>query len=432
MPLYSFALAMVLLLGTPVWLFRLVRLRTYRHGMRERLGDVPAYLTAGIRGRPVIWLHAVSVGEVLAATALVHELDVALPGYAVVISTTTPTGQKVARQRFSQERVFFFPLDFRFAVRRYLRALRPELLVLMESELWPRMLVECGRAGVPVVVANARISDRSLPRYLLLRVIWKRLLRHIERILAQSDQDSSRWIRIGMPADRVRSLGNLKFDTAAASGSALAALLRLSLPDNPRLLVAGSTHPGEEPVLLRCFINTRIPGRVLLLAPRQPHRAEAVTTQTMSMGLRVQRLSVWRENPEPIAEGDVLVLDSVGELASLYSLAACAYVGGSMVPHGGQNPLEPAQFGLPILIGESFENFREIVHALQDADAIFIVNTVTLCDRLRTCLDGSAPEVRRAAENARYFFRDQAGATQRTVAELMAVLRSGTQKADRL
>ena len=287
------------------------------------------------------------------------------------------------------------------------------------------MLVECGRAGIPVAVANARLSDRSLPRYRRLHFFWRPLLRHVSLMLAQSQEDERRWVSVGMPAARVRTVGNLKFDTAVAGKSALAALIGTHLPENAHVLVAGSTHPGEDAPLLRCFVRARTSGRVLLLAPRHPHRAEAVATQAMSMGLRVKRLSLWRHAPEPVAEGEVLVLDTVGELASLYSLAACAFVGGSLVSHGGQNPLEPAQFGLPIVMGESFENFREIVRALQKANAIFLVNETTLCERIHACLDGTAPDVQHAARHARQFYLNQAGATQRTVAELIRLIRPG-------
>ena len=422
MPLYSLALTLALILGAPVWLLRLARLRRLPRGLRQRFGFVPATLAAAVRGRKVVWLHAVSVGETIAAAALVRDLQKTLPGYAIVVSTTTPTGQEVAREHFGADRVFFYPLDLRFAVRRWLRALQPELLILMESELWPRMLVECERAGIPVAVVNARVSDRSLPRYLALRPLWRPLLRRVRLILAQTEADAGRWMRIGMPFERVRTTGNLKFDSAVPANSRLAFTLRTFLPPGARVLVAGSTHSGEESQLLRCFANTRTPGRVLLLAPRQPHRGDGVATQAMSMGFRAKRLSAWRRNPAPIAEGDVLVLDTIGDLGALYSLASCAFVGGSLVPQGGHNPLEPAQFGLPIFMGESFENFRDMVGALQRAEAIFIVHSANLCERLRAGLEGTAPWVTEAAARARDFYLSQAGATERTVAALLPLL----------
>jgi 3-deoxy-D-manno-octulosonic-acid transferase len=217
MLLYSLAVTLALVLSAPVWGWRMLRQGRYRQGLRQRLGDVPQRLKDFVQGRPVVWVHAVSVGETLTAARLIAELEAALPGYAVVISTTTPTGQQVARERFGVDRVFFYPLDLAFAVRPYLHTLQPKLVVLMESELWPRMLVECERANVPVAVVNARVSDRSLPRYMALRRLWQPLLGKLSLLLAQSDEDARRWRATGAPAERVHSTGNLKYDVRIAT-----------------------------------------------------------------------------------------------------------------------------------------------------------------------------------------------------------------------
>ena len=217
MALYSLLLAVGLVVCSPWWLTRMVR---YRAGMAQRLGRVPAALCAAAAGRQVVWVHAVSVGEVLAGTRLVAELETALgAGWVVVVSTTTATGQALAKERFGgadSGRVFYYPLDFAWAVRAYLRALRPKLLVLMESELWPRMLVECGRAGVPVAVVNARVSDRSYARAMRVRAVWGRVLRRVNLFLAQSEEDARRLVAMGACAEAVRAIGNLKYDVRAA------------------------------------------------------------------------------------------------------------------------------------------------------------------------------------------------------------------------
>src|ERR1700722_17137680 len=184
----------------------------YRAGLPGRLGLVPEGLKTAVAGRDLIWVHAVSVGEVLAAAQLIRELKVGLPGWVVAVSTTTETGQTLAKERLPESPVFYLPLDFRFAVPRYLRTLRPKMLVLMESELWPRLIDECSKIGVPVVVANARISDRSLPRYLRLRRLWRPFLEKISLYLAQSKESAERMVEIGAPAERVRVMGNLKYD----------------------------------------------------------------------------------------------------------------------------------------------------------------------------------------------------------------------------
>jgi len=417
---YSLGLTLALVLSAPLWGWRMLRQGRYREGSRGRLGEVPARLRAFVAGKPVVWVHCVSVGETLAATRLIADLEEALPGFVVVISTTTPTGQRVARERFGVDRVFFFPLDFAFAVRPYLRALQPQMLVLMESELWPRVLVECERAKVPVAVVNARVSDRSLPRYMRLRALWKPLLEKVSLLLAQSEEDARRWKLIGAPAGVVRSAGNLKFDIRAAEETPLVRLVRQYLPVDARVLVSGSTHEGEEELLLDCWKTLPVPQRVMILAPRHPQRAEAVLALAAARGMRAVRMSAWRLDPTAIADGDVLLVDTVGELSSLYSLAKVAFVGGSLVPHGGQNPLEPARFGVPVLMGPHMENFREIVETGRELGAFAPAEYSALCDQLYEHIDATGEDA--AGQGALKVYKSQAGATARTVEALVDLL----------
>lgn len=424
MLLYSLGLSLALVLSAPVWGWRMLRQGRYREGLRARMGEVPARLLAFVAGKPVVWVHCVSVGETLAAVRLIAELETALPGYAVVISTTTPTGQRVARERFGVDRVFFFPLDFAFAVRAYLRVLQPKLLVLMESELWPRVLVECKRARVPVAVVNARVSDRSLPRYMRLRILWKPLLEKVSLLLAQSDEDVQRWRLIGAPESVVRSMGNLKFDIRAAEETPLTRLVRQHLPDGAKVLVCGSTHDGEESLLLDCWKTLPVAERVMVLAPRHPERSTAVEQLITERGLRAIRLTVWRMEPSPILGSDVLLVDTVGELSSLYALASVAYVGGSLIPHGGQNPLEPARMGVPVVMGGSYQNFRGMVDAMQRDNAIRMVTRESLCgalDELMTRDDDGL------GERGRLFAASMLGATERTVAALVSLVQECAQ-----
>jgi 3-deoxy-D-manno-octulosonic-acid transferase len=425
MLLYSLALIFVMAVTAPVWGWRMLRQGRYREGLRERIGAVPARLSAFVQGRPVVWLHAVSVGEVLASTRLIAELEAALPGYAIVVSTTTPTGQQVARERFGVDRVFFYPLDVAFAVRSYLRALQPALVILMESELWPRMLVECGRAGIPVAVVNARVSDRSLPRYRALRVLWRPLLQRVSLLLAQSGEDASRWISIGAPADRVRSVGNLKYDVRLPNETPLTDLLRKHLPAHAKMIVCGSTHEGEEALLLNCVRGWISDRQVMILAPRHPERVPHVEQLAADRKVPTLRLSAWRLSPALIAPDSVLLIDTVGELSALYSLAHVAFVGGSLIPHGGQNPLEPAQFGVPVVMGSSFENFRGVVAGMQAGGIITIVDEKTLGDTLEAALTQDVSKDQR--QHSREFFASEAGATARTVAALLPLLKERVQ-----
>jgi 3-deoxy-D-manno-octulosonic-acid transferase len=410
---YSLALALVLVVGTPYWLFRMATSGKYREGLSERLGFVPRRLRVS-SAAPVIWVHAVSVGELLAAARMIEELRQKLPGWRIVVSTTTRTGQALARQRFGAENVFYFPLDFAFAVRSYLRALRPRMLVLMETEFWPRLLLECRRAQVPVAVVNARISDRSWPRYLRLRFLWKRFLGHLALVLAQSDTDVERLRAIG--AANVRLGGNLKYDIRASQPAPVTLALEKHIAAGTKVLVCGSTLEGEE----RMLLDAMPPEALMILAPRHPERFEAVAQLVARSGRPWMRRSQWIDAPVPLGAGTVFLLDSIGELASVYSLAALAFVGGSLVSAGGHNPLEPAQFRVPVVMGPYCENFRAIVDKLHAQNAIRIVEPAALEAALASLL--ADPEsVQALGERAYIVFSTEAGATRRAVDALLAL-----------
>jgi 3-deoxy-D-manno-octulosonic-acid transferase len=412
--LYSVALFLVLLAGSPYWIFRMAIGGKYREGLSERLGVIPPRLRKQ-NAQPVIWVHAVSVGEVLAASSLIAQLNARADGYRVVVSTTTRTGQKIARDRFGADNVFYFPLDFAFAVRAYLRALKPKLLVLLETEFWPRMLRECHKAQIPVAVVNARISDRSWPRYLRLRWFWQRLLSPAALVLAQSDEDAERLMAIG--AGNVQVSGNLKFDIRVARPAAVTQALRQFLATDQKVIVCGSTLEGEEEMLL----DAVPPSCITILAPRHPERFAAVAQLLKKRNARWLRRSEWLRAPDKLRPGTVLLLDSIGELASVYSVASLAFIGGSLVPSGGHNPLEPAQFAVPILMGPHYENFRNMVGVLKSVQAIEIVARENLRTRIAGLLDH--PEESAAmGERARAIFDSEAGGTDRTLTSLLQLV----------
>ncbi|MBW4028470.1 MAG: 3-deoxy-D-manno-octulosonic acid transferase [Acidobacteria bacterium] len=383
----------------------------YREGLAERLGQVPSRL----QGKGVVWVHAVSVGEVIAASRFVEELRAR--GVSIVLSTTTRTGQQLARERFGAANVFYFPLDFAFAVRAYLRSLEPRMLVLVESEFWPRMLAECYRCGIPVAVINARVSDRSWPRYRALRLLWKRLLGRLSLVLAQSSTDRERLIELG--AGNVVLGGNLKFDVRVAGVSALTAAIDARRSPGMKVIVGGSTLEGEEQMLL----DAAPPEALLVIAPRHPERFDAVADLLTRSGRKVVRRSQWAAARAPLLPGMVFLLDSIGELASLYSVADVAFVGGSLVPAGGHNPLEPAQFGVPVLMGPHYENFRSIVGTLRTHDAIGIVERPQLQGAIVQLLSDSSA-ARAMGARARSVFEREAGATARAVDAVMQLLES--------
>jgi len=428
MVVYSSLLLAVLVVGAPYWLVRMATSGRYRAGLRGRLGGVPKGLNVAVAGRSVVWVHAVSVGEVMAATQLIRELKERLPGWVVAVSTTTETGQRLAKERLPDSPVFYLPLDLKFSVRRYLRVLQPQMLVLMESEFWPRLIKECAKDGVPIAVVNARISDRSFPRYMRLRRLWRPFLEMISLFLAQSRETAERLEKIGAPTARVRAIGNLKYDVQSRGDNEMARRIA-SMLAGTKLIVAGSTLAGEEEALLAAWpaILKSVPDASLLMAPRHPDRFDEVLQLIQRGGSPFLRCSQLSQSNEPIAWGTILLLDTIGDLASVYGVATVAFVGGSLVPKGGHNPLEPAQFGVPVVTGSSFENFREIVKTMREAGAIRIVATDELAETLIGLLRGK-DDARALGERGRAVFEAQAGATARTAQVLISLLeeRAGT------
>jgi 3-deoxy-D-manno-octulosonic-acid transferase len=395
---------------------------------RDRDSGLPSSQAQASQGAkpPLIWVHAVSVGEVLAVSRLVGELDRAFPGHKLAISTTTRTGQELARERFGASRVFYCPLDLPWAVRVYLNALQPRLLILAETEFWPNLLNGCFRRGIPVAVVNARVSDRSWPRYRRLRWLWRPFLSRLSRVLAQSQTDADRLKAIGCLPDRVSVTGNLKFDVRAAEEADATRQLKALAPDL-RLVVAGSTLEGEEAALLEAWpqLLAADPRLAMVLAVRHPERFAAVAALLDQSGFKWVKRSDWRSKPEgslqPLDPGEIVLLDTIGELASVYSLAAVAFIGGSLIPAGGHNPLEPAQFGVPIVMGPHYANFRAITDNLLARQAVRITAKEELAATLIGLLEDSAA-ARAMGERAKQVFDQQAGATARCVDALRELL----------
>ena len=427
---YSALLTLALALSSPWWLVRMATTERYREGLRQRLGAVPTALVDAVRGRRVVWVHAVSVGEVLAASRLVEELETALgDAFCVVISTTTRTGQALARERFGAERVFYMPLDFAFSVRSYLRAMEPAALVLMESELWPRMLSECARRGVPVVVANARMSDRSFARAMRMQWIWGRVMRKPALWLAQSEEDALRLVIVGVRTERVQAAGNMKYDSRAPKLSRMPEWIRAVAEGRP-IFVAGSTVegvPAEEELVIGAWKQSLRAERnvLLVLAPRHPERFRAV--EELLRTFRYGKASEWAAGSDAGVGSsrivELVLLDTIGDLAAVYGVADAAFVGGSLVRKGGHNPLEPAQFGVPVVMGPSFENFRDVVTKMQEAGGIRIVQDQGELGTAVGELLTHREEAKALGERGRRVFERQQGATARSVKAIVAVIK---------
>jgi 3-deoxy-D-manno-octulosonic-acid transferase len=418
--IYNVGLLLALVVGAPVWLLR----ARWREGLRERLGAGAARVGHALAGRQQVWVHAVSVGEVVAVSRLVEELDARLGRGSVAISTTTRTGQQLARERFGAGRCFYFPIDLPWVVRGAFHALRPRVLVLAESELWPNVLAECARERVPVVVVNARISDRSLPRYQRLRRWWRPFLEMLTLVLAQSAEDARRFVAIGVPESRVRVGGNLKFDARPPRSAKVVESLRAQLPSGAKVLVAGSTLEDEERVLLEAWpaICARTPNAVMVLAPRHPERFARVATLAREAKALVVERSAW--DGSAVTAGSVFLLDSIGELGSVYGLAAVAFVGGSLVPAGGHNPLEPARLAVPVVMGPQYENFRDAVELLRRADALRVAARGDVGEAIAVLLNDPDAAAAMGARGKKAF-DEQAGATARAVDAVVGLLAEG-------
>jgi 3-deoxy-D-manno-octulosonic-acid transferase len=428
--LYSAALVVAFVIATPFWLFKMLRHGKYRAGLAERLGRVPERVRSAQPGDVCIWIHAVSVGEVLAISQLVSELREAGEGnLRIVASTTTTTGQNLARERFGAENVFYFPLDLGFCIRPYMRALQPKLVVMAETEFWPNFLRKAKLCGANIAVVNARISDRSLPGYRRWKGILRRVLRNVDIFLAQSEEDKRRLIEIGAADERVRVSGNLKFDVKPAKKVAIVEDLRHAIERSGGgpVIVAGSTVGWEDSAVLGMFsrLLDAYPNAVLILAPRKPERFDEVAGLSRRKALRTWRRSQ-TDLEQTAVSGGVFVLDSIGELGSLYQLGACALVGGSLENSGGHNILEPAGFGVPVLVGPHTHNFRDIVALFRRADALIELppggpeqSADTLYAAVLSILRNEASE---KLAHMNEVMRSQTGATRRTVNTLRELL----------
>jgi 3-deoxy-D-manno-octulosonic-acid transferase len=407
--LYSAALVLALLITSPYWIWQALRHGKYRAGFRERMGSVPARLRTTAPDENCIWVHAVSVGEVMAVTPLIQALREKLGSrWRIAVSTTTLTGQTLARQRFGEENVFYLPLDFAFALRPFFKLLRPKALILAETEFWPNMLRLVHENNSRVAVVNARISDRSFPRYKAFRGLLCSVLRNVDLFLAQSATDRDRLIAIGADSARVQVSGNLKFEAPAPKQSEIVARLRPAVTGS--VLVCGSTVDGEEEILVAAFrkILADHPQATIILAPRHPERFTAVAELLRASNLTFRKRSEWRD--EPLA-GSILLLDSIGELAAIYELASAAFVGGSLVSRGGHNILEPAGFAVPIFVGPHTQNFRDIIQIFSAANAVHTIDPGDI-EELATCFD---PQWKTMGQRAREVFTANSGALQRTL-----------------
>jgi 3-deoxy-D-manno-octulosonic-acid transferase len=375
--LYSVLMVGWGILLIPALLYRAWRHQKYLPGLRQRFGRLPESLRWN--GRPTVWIHACSVGETLSAQPLVHGLHQRFPEIRIAVSTITGTGQAIARERFArygEGNTFFFPVDLACVARRVLNWIRPSMLLILDTEIWPNVLHQARRRGIPVILINGRISAKSFRHYRLARHLLRFVFQDYGMLLMRSEEDAERIRFMGAPADRVYVTGNIKYDRdlvekefSEAQARSLADALGLAEADSS-LIVAGSTHQGEEQILLEVLQNIRrttgLDQTRLLLVPRHPERFDAVADLAARSGFSVRR----RTEPGNQTQAAVLLLDTIGELATAYRFATIAFVGGTLIPHGGQSILEPALYAKPIVIGPSMENFTQIIEEFRARAAV--------------------------------------------------------------
>lgn len=429
--LYTLAFSVGLGLLSPYFLVQAFRHKKYLGSLNERLGGVRLSQDP----RPTIWIHAVSVGEFLAVESLVREAVEQFPQCRIVVSTTTATGNALARERLANVDVIFFPLDLPGAVARTLARVKPSLVCLIETEIWPNFLAGCARRQIPVVLVNGRISDKSYRRYSRVRRFLPGVLDDICAFLMQSENDADRIVALGAPPERVQTTGNIKYDVDLDELERRLAPRRadveraFALPDDRPLVVVGSTSAGEEAIVAEALaIVRRRPGLEaarLLVAPRHPERFDEAEREFSSRGLKVVR----RSRPVEPGSADVLLLDSIGELGAVYKHADVVFVGGSLVPRGGHNILEPALYARPVVVGPHTENFRQIVGDFLSVDAVVQLPPEAATGSGADLLGHSLADLLADPEKSRTLgergasaLRANRGASARTLAALRAIV----------
>ncbi|HSE18239.1 MAG TPA: 3-deoxy-D-manno-octulosonic acid transferase [Pyrinomonadaceae bacterium] len=366
---YSFVLSLILI---PTFIIKALAHGKYLTGLRQRLGFIPP-----VSGTSIIWLHCVSVGETMAAQPLVQRLKEQFPRHSLVISTTTPAGQNLARDLFARHAasIFYFPVDWRWCVRRSLKTIKPTTVIIMETERWPNFFRECKLMNIPLALVNGRISEQSYRKYLYIRSFAKQVFSCLTAAVMQTEEDADRLHRLGLPREKLFTAGNLKFDVQIGKGPTEELKNRFALDSTVPLIIAASTHPPEEKIILESFTQLITTQSVrLMLVPRHAERFDEVAGMIQKSGLS------WARRTSPPAPTDnaatVVLLDTIGELHAAFPLAQIVFVGGSLMEKGGHNVVEPAAAGVAVVTGPHTHNFQNIIALMKAAGAIIQLHIV--------------------------------------------------------
>ena len=426
---YSLLLTLGLFVLIPHFLFQAFVNGKYIEGLRQRLGSLPS-LKKGCR--KVIWLHCVSVGETQAARPLLERLRTQFPEHLLVVSTITITGQNLARKVFEgiADQVFYFPFDWRWSVRRSLKRISPDVVFIMETELWPNFLRECSSQDIPVALVNGRISRQSFRRYRLVRFFIAKVLSDLQLAVMQSKADAERIAELGLIARKISTAGNLKFDANAVSTNSHTTETmrkRFGLGQNAPVILAASTHAPEEKIIIDSFKELRRTQPIrLVIAPRRPERFHEVAQLLADSGLSWVKKTDTQQPSD--AEVDVILLDTIGELPAVYSLSTVVFVGGSIADHGGHNVLEPAAVGTCVVTGHHTHNFHAIIQLLNEAGAIVQLppldpkNAAQCLTRELQLLLNNEERRMDLAQRAKQIILNNQGATDRTIATIRPLI----------
>ena len=424
---YNFLLNFLLLLSTPYLFLRSLFDEPFRKSLFQRIGSLPE---TPIRGS--IWFHAASVGEVFCSIPLVKRVRTEFPHLPIVMTTMTVTGNEMARKSLPDVgTVLLFPVDQSFLLRRIIRRIQPRVLLIAETELWPNLLRACGKKNIPILLFNGRISDRSFQRYLSFRFFFRECLKYVALFLMQTEKDRQRMIDIGAPPEKTKMTGNIKFDQAFSvlSQEEVAGLAQsLRLKGDEKILIGGSTHPGEEEILCSLFreLKKTSPDLLLILAPRHLNRLEEVEKVLDREGLLwAKRTSFHPGQNSSNRKGDLpeaILLDTMGELAKFYSLGTLIFIGGSLVPVGGHNPIEPLLCRKCVLFGPHMFNFSEISSQLVSAGgAIQVKGKDDLASRMKDLLSDERSCMEFGEKGYRFLLHHR-GATERMFEEIRPFL----------
>ena len=421
--LYNFLLILLVIITFPFWLYKVVTKEKHRRGFWEKLGMGTEFNSVPGDGRCRIHIHAVSVGEVIAATPFIKELRQRHPEVRLTLSTVTPTGNEVARKRLPEvDQILYSPFDLPWSVKRFIRCVKPNIYVSVETELWPNFLREVKRSGARSLIINGRISPDAFKGYRRFRCFMKGVLSNVDIFCMQSDEDAERIREIGAPAGSVTVTGNMKYDQKfiEMTNDAINSKMRLfGINNGDKVIVAGSTHPGEDEAVLTSYIECLKDNEKLrlIIVPRHIERTADIERLARALGLDVKRRTgLGNAEKNSVPYRTIIVVDTIGELSTLYSIATVVIIGGSFIPHGGQNPLEAMYYRKPLIFGKHMFNFKQITEEILESGAgLMIEDKDSLKDALQGLLNNNGKQQEMGEMGYKIIARNR-GAVERNLA----------------